>query len=172
MNPLEASYRYTLTRDLRPLVAARTEVPGFVGTGRVVFVMLNPSTADETVDDPTIRRVMRFGAAHGFAELIVVNLFAVRATDPALLLSFDSPIGADNAVVIEDAFAASDAIVFAWGAWHSANNARRHGIAIPRLNVEGIAKRSGKAPMCLGKTKDGSPRHPLYVAASTRLEAY
>ncbi len=80
------SYRYTLSRTWDTLT----------GVGTVVFVMLNPSTADEHVDDPTIRRCISFAKAAGFAGLYVVNLFAWRATKPADLWAADDPVGRWN----------------------------------------------------------------------------
>jgi hypothetical protein len=102
------SYRYTLTREW------------LTGVGTVCWVMLNPSTADDTVDDPTIRRVVRFSTDNGFHRLVVVNLFAARATNPTELVDMASagcdPRGPDNNEVLRAAISQSLRVVYAWGA--------------------------------------------------------
>jgi hypothetical protein len=156
-----SEYRYNLTRDL--------------GEGRdavLVWVMLNPSTADETLDDPTIRRVKSFTAREGYRKLEVVNLFALRSTDPGGLLSHPDPRGPDNKLAIRGALGRAGGIVLAWGSWWDTQSRRSRGGGLPRLNVEGMAGEYGLTPMCLGKTLAGQPRHPLYVKGDTPLEVY
>lgn len=113
--------------------------------------MLNPSTADGSVDDPTIRRCISFAKVWGFEALRVVNLFALRSTNPQALLTASDPVGPDNQVYLDKAFAECSLVVAAWGA-HAA--AKRRGDALIR-----------QFPECrvLGKTKSGAPRHPLYL---------
>ena len=103
-----AEYRYIYTRDLGSLLTL--EAPR-----RVLFCMLNPSTATAETDDPTIRRVIQFAAREDATELAVVNLFAARATDPRKLPAFDDPVGPDNDTIIEQPAAAADLIIAAWG---------------------------------------------------------
>jgi hypothetical protein len=146
-------YRYDLERRWDP-----TQKPQ-------VFIMLNPSTADASVDDPTIRRCMAFAKREGAGGIYVANLFALRATDPRELLSADDPIGAENVRAIGDALLIAaiykrPAIV-AWGAHQFA---KQHGLDLPRR-----ARDIGAKLVCLGTTKDGSPRHPLYVKADAPL---
>lgn len=156
-------YRYTLTRNWS---SVPTVVRGFTGSGTVCFVMLNPSTADETTDDPTIRRCVGFARSWGYARLIVVNLFAMRATDPADL--YDAacagcdPVGPENETWIAEAISEAQTVVCAWGA---SMNARL--LAHPDIPM--ICEKYAHVPMCLGVTKSGAPRHPLYVAASQQL---
>lgn len=154
-------YRYTLTRTCDTLA----------GTGRVAWVMLNPSTADDHVDDPTIRRVIRFSQDAGFAELVVVNLFAIRATDPLLLRDFVASgvdiHGPENHRAIADAVASSRRVVFAWGA--AAPNALRSVVAATAAQVVSVCRAAGLEPMCLGVTEGGHPRHPLFVPARQPL---
>ncbi len=104
-------YRYSLTR----LIADPQY--GCLGEdergGTVTFVGLNPSTADETTDDPTIRRCIRFAREWGFDRLKMVNLFAYRATDPRDLWAADAPIGPENDCTISKVFGGSDKIVAA-----------------------------------------------------------
>jgi len=149
-------YRYTLRREWT------------FGTGRVCWVMLNPSTADDTADDPTIRRVVRFSQDAGFQRLVVVNLFAARSTKPKHLTEMDDPVGEKNGVTMKAAFVTSHAVVFAWGSWYAAN---AHRVVTPIMPY-GMALRAGHVPSCLGHTIDGSPRHPLYVKADQPLIPY
>lgn len=147
------THRYLLTRTLAPLSKAGTEA---------VFVMLNPSTATAFVNDPTIRRCMNFAALWGHARLIVVNIFAFRATDPTALADCHDPIGSFNDVFILDAVESASQVVCAWGAWGSLFGRGQH--------VYDLVK--SKNPMCLGVTAENEPRHPLYIAARTPPTPY
>ena len=134
-------YRYSLMRDISPLV----------GCGTCTFVMLNPSTADAAQDDPTIRRCMGFARTWGFGRLKVVNLYAYRATKPSDLWLADDPIGPENDHVLSIAFGGSDLLIAAWGA-----HAKRDRVAE-------ILSWPVRPRLCLGLTKSGAPRHPLYL---------
>lgn len=158
--PLPATYRYALTREL--------VAPWRASVKRTLcWVMLNPSTADEALDDPTIRRVKQFSRDLSYTNLVVVNLFAVRSTDPSQLELFEDPVGPENDTHTIKAMAESLNVVFAWGA---------SGIPCMKRNriarVMEIADNMAFQPKCLGKTKDGSPRHPLYVKGDTKLVPY
>ncbi len=141
-------YRYWLSRDW------------FGGQGRTAFVMLNPSTADASQDDPTIRRCIGFAKRLGRAGLIVVNLFAARSTDPDMLGIFDDPVGPENDQHIAKAAQQAEEVICGWGA-HSAARQRAR-------NVQAIIRAAGRYPMCLGVTKDNAPRHPLYLRSDAR----
>lgn len=148
-------YRYTLEWDLQaslPLVergAARA-----LGLS-VLFVMLNPSTADASVDDATIRRCLGFARAWGYSRLLVGNLFALRATQPEALLADEDPVGPDNDEYLFEYLAGrADLTVAAWGS-HQAVGARGPAV-LARL-------REGGDVYCLGQTQGGEPRHPLYL---------
>jgi hypothetical protein len=137
-------YRYRLWRELGD------------GTGTVLFVMLNPSTADGEQDDPTIRRCIGFARSWGFRRLEVANLFALRATDPEQLRLFKGdPIGPETDTWIASLAAVAKLTIAAWGA-HAF--ARHRAAAIADLLIN---------PRCLGTTADGQPRHPLYIPADT-----
>lgn len=130
----------------------------------VVFVMLNPSTADGTQDDPTIRRCVGFAKAWGYGGLVVVNLFALRATDPAELHRAVDPIGPQNDEHISAA-CFQRAAVCAWGV--SVAKAKR-----PVLRERaGVVRNLLRAPELsvslnyLKLTDDGHPMHPLYLRA-------
>lgn len=119
----------------------------------VCWVMLNPSTADEATLDPTIRRCVGFSRAWGYGALEVVNLFALRSTDPAGLYDHPAPIGPDNDRHIAEADQACDLTVCAWGV---------HGELAGR--GADVLEMLGR-PMALRLTKDGHPNHPLYLPA-------
>lgn len=154
-------YRYMLTRTIAPLLA------GDAGDA-LLFVMLNPSTADERVDDPTIRRCIGFAAREGAPLLQVVNLYAYRATDPAELaraveMDVDVAVGAGNDDVLESALAMPHVrIVCAWGSHPMAARAMSRFARIHRQAHQ-------PALWCLGTTRSGAPRHPLYVRADAPL---
>ena len=145
-------YRYRLWRDWS--AAPR----------RVTFIMLNPSTADERVLDPTIRRCVGFAKAWGFGGIDVVNLFAWRSTDSAGLAEVSDPIGPANDEVIRDTLRRSPLAVAAWGADKIARDRS--------LVVEHLAARLRTPLFCLETTTHGHPRHPLYVAAAAALRPY
>lgn len=121
--------------------------------------MLNPSTADECADDPTITRCRRIAAQAGHANLLVWNLFAYRATAPADLKRIAEPVGPDNDAAIALALTLSRRTVLAWG-----NHASHRG-----RGDEVLAQLPADIPVAaLGMTKQGQPRHPLYLATTVR----
>ena len=132
---------------------SRPAAPG--GEGTVVFVGLNPSTADETRDDPTTRRCVGFARDWGFARLELVNLFAFAATEPAELRSAPDPVGPGNLDAVAEATGRADLVVCAWG---------NDGLGPQADAVLDLVAR----PHCLGLTARGAPRHPLYVRATVR----
>jgi hypothetical protein len=124
---------------------------------RVLWVMLNPSTADANIDDPTIRRVIDFSQRLGFSALTVVNLYAFRATDPRELNRASDPLGPKNYdYLLANAYLA-DKIICAWGN----PGGRGKPIALECLPL-----------WCMGMTKMGAPKHPLYLPAETQPERY
>jgi hypothetical protein len=136
----------------------RREVPG--KSGRVVFVMLNPSTADENTVDPTVRRCFRFARDWDFSRIDVVNLFAWRSTDPRVLTA--DLVGKHNDYWIAKTLRGADRVVAAWG-----SHGDRH---IERVHRVGAMLPGNTG--CLGTTKTGQPRHPLYLAADTTLRRW
>ena len=141
--------------------------------------MLNPSTADDRVDDPTTRRVIAFSKSWGYGSCAVVNLFAFRCADPVALLAVDDPIGRGNSAAVRaviDAAASSgaDRVVVAWGmhGQHHLTEPTDVGRRTRRL-VAGASKRwsaGSLRPVTLGATTRGAPRHPLYVPSEARPE--
>lgn len=143
------AYRYTLHRH----------IPGTQSSGKpCLFIMLNPSTADATQDDPTIRRCIGFAKREGCSGLTVVNLFGLRATDPTELTKHPDPFGPDNAYHIVNQIQRHQRrgiIVAAWGA-------NRFAQTYESIDVLKMALVNNWA-LCLGVTGGGHPRHPLYV---------
>ncbi|MBT2514505.1 DUF1643 domain-containing protein [Arthrobacter sp. ISL-30] len=130
----------------------------------LTVIMLNPSIADATHDDPTLRRCTGLAKAAGAEALRVVNLFALRSTDPDSLASADDPIGPLNDKYILAAVEESDRIVAAWSA---------HPVASRRAEAVYELLRKGDVFLeCWETTKDGHPRHPLYVRNLTRLQPW
>lgn len=148
------TWRYVLDRHWKPHQPA------------LLVVMLNPSTADETKDDPTIRRVRGFAEAWGYGGVRILNLFALRSTDPEQLRIARDPIGPDNdrhlAANIAQWASSGLEILAAWGGH---GNMRGRAFVVSRLvdEVEWI---------CLGTNADGTPKHPLYVKADTKPIAW
>jgi hypothetical protein len=145
-------YRYALTRRWRG------------GAGNwIVWAMLNPSTADANVDDPTIRRCVSFSRSWGYAGLAVINVFALRATEPRALALGTHPRGPLCESVGRQWIDRSAMIVAAWGA---------HKMVTKANWVTDFCENQGRTLACLGTTKSGAPRHPLYVPASQPLVEY
>jgi len=125
-----------------------------------LFVMLNPSTADETQDDPTIRRCVGYAKAWGYGGLAVVNLFALRSTDPRMLVGHPDPVGPLNLFHVGEAARMAGIVVCAWGAQRFARDQADRTLT---------ALRYERPPLhCLRLTKDGHPSHPLYLPAALR----
>lgn len=130
----------------------------------LLFVMLNPSTADADVDDATIRRCIRFAQAHDFGALEVVNLFAYRATHPKELRRAGWPTGPENDAHTVAAAREANAVCLAWGA--NVAELERPQIVIPML------RKTGKPLQCLRVTRSGYPQHPLMLPSSCRLQDF
>jgi hypothetical protein len=134
-------------------------------------VGLNPSTADESRDDPTIRKCVGFARRWGFGAIEVVNLFAyagTRSTDPRSLLSVADPVGPCNDEALRAAFRGAARIVWAWGR----HDARVRSLVEERLASASWLNKGRRCETgCLGRLRDGSPRHPLRIGYATRFEA-
>lgn len=123
---------------------------------RLAFIGLNPSTADGEFDDPTIRRCLGFARSWGFGSLAMLNLFALRSTDPGVLQTTEDPVGPDNDLWIESEAGLATMVIAAWGVRGS--HLQRASEILPRLSDVHV----------LGLTKGGQPRHPLYVPGAQR----
>lgn len=135
-------WRYTLWREW------------IGGSGYAMFVGLNPSTADEVSDDPTVRRCISYAKAWGYAGLCMTNIFAFRATDPKDMKAVHDPVGMDNDMHLLRVSRHAGVVIAAWGA-HGAYRGR---------GAEVMAMIPGMK--CLSKTKGGYPAHPLYLKSS------
>ncbi|MCC7419824.1 MAG: DUF1643 domain-containing protein [Planctomycetaceae bacterium] len=134
-------YRYLLRRNY------------LTGEGTVTFLLLNPSTADASKDDPTVKRCSVRARTMGFRSMLVVNLFAWRSTDPAGMLAADEPVGADNDRYILEAVDQSRMVVCGWGEPGSHRGRSRHVLELLqhcRLHA-------------LKVNDSGEPGHPLYL---------
>jgi hypothetical protein len=141
-------YRYLLTRVWEP------------GGHRALFVMLNPSTATEVQNDPTVERCERRARALGFGAFRVCNIFAWRATDPRDMRRAPDPVGPANDAAIAESCLWAEDIVCAWGT---------HGAHLGRgPQVERLMRATGRPLHHLGLTREGHPRHPLYIGYDVR----
>lgn len=152
----DEKYRYLLTRE-------RAAGPG------LVFIMLNPSTADDKIDDPTIRRCIKIADRENAGRLVVVNLFALRATDPRELARHPDPVGKCNDEFILIHCTPGTRVVAAWG-----NGGRLLG---RDAAVRAMLANAGVQLTCLGVTGSGQPKHPLargreYIPADAPLLPY
>ena len=133
---------------------------------RVAFIMLNPSIADEVKDDPTQRRCRRFSKDWGFGGYTVGNLFAYVSTDPKALNIISDPIGPENNLHLWQIYQSHDLTIVAWGKW---GYLLGRGNEVMRM-LQGFEDSKGnlKGLWCLGQNLDGTPKHPLYLKASTQ----
>lgn len=142
-------YRYRLWRHV-----GTPEIAGCIRDRRVAFLMLNPSTATESKNDPTVRRCIYFAMRWGAEWLDVINLFALRATDPRELRGGVPPIGPDNDAHLDEVAARAGLVLCAWG---------RHGAFLGRGDeVRTRLIGAGIKLYHFGENTDGTPKHPLY----------
>lgn len=146
------TWRYLLTREWDPALP------------KLNIIGLNPSTADERQDDPTIRRCIGFARTWGYGGLAMTNLFGLRSTDPRVLYAVEDPVGPDNDFYLVDTARRAGLVVAAWG-----NHGSLHGRSgqVVRLLAE-----AGIALHCFGRTMTNEPRHPLYLPGSAKTEAF
>ncbi len=126
----------------------------------IMFIGLNPSTADEVKDDPTVRRCIQYAKDWGYDGMYMMNIFAWRDTDPKGMKLQEDPIGVDNDNWLKTISERCEQVVFAWGT---------HGSH--KLRATDVIKMFPNA-YCLGKNKDGSPKHPLYLKKNLKLIKY
>lgn len=130
--------------------------------------MLNPSTAGEDQDDPTIRRCQGFAADWGYGGIVVGNLFALRTANPEDLKEHPDPIGPKNDRYLRQIIEAAETVVVAWGI----ALAETHIGTSRRERVVNLIKMEGETLWALDTTLDGQPVHPLYKPADIKLERY
>jgi hypothetical protein len=138
---IRGDYRYNLTRVWDPSLPM------------ITFVLLNPSTADAAQLDPTLRRCVGFAKREGYGGMLILNLYAFRTKDPKVMMAATDPIGPENDRVLANV---SGAVVAGWGTNADPTRVAQAVALLPRLRA-------------LGVTKEGHPRHPLYVPANAPL---
>jgi len=147
-------YRYWLSRDWS----------GLAGTPFVLWIAMNPSTAESDVDDPTIRKEIGFTRREGFSRLVKANVMDFRSTSPAGLMSAGiAPCSDRNRLEIQRLASDASLIIVAFGKLHK---------SLRRYGDRALNDLRGRELWCLGKNSDGSPKHPLYLAADTPLERF
>lgn len=145
-------FRYRLTRQWQE------------GGRKALFIMLNPSTATEVQNDPTVERCERRARALGFGAFTVTNIFAYRATDPRQMRAQPDPVGPQNDQAIGDALAWADQIICGWGS---------HGAFLGRgVQVGALLRATGKPLFHLGLTQAGQPKHPLYIGYAVQPQPW
>jgi hypothetical protein len=146
---VDGNYRYQLRR-------------WWSSSGKIlVWVLLNPSTADGTKNDTTLRRIISFTQREGYSRLVVVNLFAYRSPYPRALKQVAEPVGPANDQYLQGAFEQADKVVAGWGAFD----------ALQGRDLE-VLRLCTKPVFCLGTTQQGYPRHPSRLASATPLVPY
>lgn len=145
-------YRYTLRRTF------------LIGKGTVAFVCLNPSTADEAANDPTVRRCIGYALKWGYNALYVLNLFGYRSTDPDALTAVSDPVGPENDDTFRVILPLCSKVVCGWGV---------RGVLHDRnLRAVELIKKAGHVPYAVRVTKDGHPQHPLYLPGDATAARY
>jgi len=131
-----------------------------LGKPHLAVIGLNPSVADEEFDDRTVRRCISFARRNGYGSLVMLNAFAYRSTDPKALTSISDPVGPENDYYIFKECGYAYDIVLAWG-----THAKERGAKIIELLKI-------RALQCFGVNKDGTPKHPLYLPNSVKLQIF
>lgn len=147
----DMKYRYLLERQWKEAI------------GRVLFIMLNPSTADAEKADPTVARCITYAHIWGFGGVEVANIYALRSTNPKALFKDPDPIGQHNYCMIESAVGRASLVVAAWG---TISNDKKHLAEICRIVTQ------QKDLYCLRTTKNGHPAHPLYLPGDLKPILY
>lgn len=144
------TWRYSLTRCWVPDDLSNP-------AKMVAFIGLNPSTADERLDDNTISRCVSFAKRWGYSGLFMLNAYGFRSTDPKGLLRTADPIGPGNDQFIQSYASKVNKVVLAWGVHCDQDRARQ------------VRSLIGRDSYCFGKNQDGSPKHPLYLRKESEL---
>lgn len=147
------TWRYTLVREWEE------------GKRRLLFILLNPSTADAMKDDPTNRRGIDFARQWGFGSVVFVNLFAIRSPDPDLIQKVGDPIGPENGLHIANEVNEANTVVCAWGN-------KGHFLHQDKKIISHLLHSRHDKIFCLGRNGDGSPEHPLYIPRNRELREF
>ena len=145
------TYRYLLTRV-------------WASGPKALFIMLNPSTATEVQNDPTVERCERRARTLGFGAFRVTNIFAYRATDPKVMRAAADPVGPGNDAAILQSLDWADQVICAWG---------NHGLHLDRgARVQALLQATGRPLLHLGLTGQNQPKHPLYISCDQQPESW
>jgi hypothetical protein len=145
------TYRYLLTRV-------------WASGPKALFIMLNPSTATEVQNDPTVERCERRARTLGFGAFRVTNIFAYRATDPKVMRAAADPVGPGNDAAILQSLDWADQVICAWG---------NHGLHLDRgARVQALLRATGRPLLHLGLTGQNQPKHPLYISYDQQPERW
>lgn len=153
---VDGEYRYLLWRTIP-----------HQGQSRLLWIMLNPSTADAAQDDPTVRKVLGFSRRWGYGQVRIVNLFGLRSTSPALLKTHPDPVGKRNDDFIAEAATLAHGIVYAWGGNADPQNSLARARAVAVRGLVSMYAISNAPKWCLGFTKGNQPKHPLMLGYDT-----
>lgn len=153
---------FSADRRHRSWLERRWDEKPFGAGDHAAFIGMNPSTADETADDPTVQGCMARARAWGYGACVMLNAFAYRATDKSRLLETPDPIGPDNDAAILRFAASAGVVVAAWG--QPPRPLRGRG-----AEIAAMLARAGIALHCFAVNADGSPKHPLYVRRDAAL---
>ena len=152
----QKAYRYTLWRAWQQTGQKQNHF--------VMFIGLNPSTADQESDDLTVRRCVGFAKNWGYGALCITNLFAFRATSPKVMKQQNNPVGKHNLRHLIECGTQADLTVAAWGA--AGVHRKQNTFVLEKLSEKGINL------FHLGLTKHGHPRHPLYLKADAKPKLF
>lgn len=154
------TYRYTLWRDASP-----------IGSGNVLFIGVNPSTADAETDDATVRKWRGFSSRWGFKQFKVGNLFAFRSTDVRNLATAEDPVGPENDDRLRSLMIDADLVVPCWGNVEKVPGWKAKQLMRDRVGVIREMLQSVACPVrVFGLTGNGDPKHPLMLGYSTPLQ--
>ena len=148
---LDHKYRYVLTRK-------------WSDNGICLFIMLNPSTADAYKLDPTVKRAFKIAKRFRLGELVVLNIFAIKGSDPSVIKEHTDPVGKYNDYYLNYYCKKSKMIIVAWGNHGSYNNRSN--------DVKNILLRNKKEVYCIDINISGEPKHPLYTRNNSKLKKY
>jgi hypothetical protein len=146
----------------------RTALLRYREEGLVPFILwigMNPSTAEEDVDDPTIRRELTFSIREGYSRYVKCNVMDYRSTDPKLLPTLDKPVSDYNLMWIDTLAVDANKIVLCYGKLHKS-------LAKHAFKVLEVLNPYMEKVVCLGRNSDGSPKHPLYLASTTEFVSF
>lgn len=136
---------------------------------RIAFIGLNPSKADENINDPTVRRCINFAKKWGYGSLLVGNIFALKSTDPNELYGAKDPVGPFNDTWLDKIFNDADTTVACWG---THGNLNKRGQDVRFLLYGGQGSIGVRYLHVFGFTKHGFPKHPLYLNGKTKIDTW